>query len=337
MILVTGATGMLGAHLLYELVIKGDKVRALKRSKSNLEVVKRIFGYYNPDFETIFSQIEWFEADILDAERIYQSMDGIDKIYHTAAMVSFNPKDKESMIRNNVKGTANVVNAALENNISKLCYVSSISALGNSEKDNMISENTFRNPKGRYSGYSLSKFYSELEVWRGITEGLKAVVVNPSIILGPGNWNSGSPGIFSTVYKGLKFYTEGITGYVDVLDVTKSMMQLMECDISGERFIVSSENLSFNDIFSKIAEKIEVGKPRFKATVGMLAIAWRLEYLKSLITSRPPLLTKDIVYSALDTNLYSSKKLIEAINFTYLPIDKSVNRIAELFKKDKSL
>ncbi len=334
MILVTGATGMLGAHLVYDLVTKGAKVRALKRSKSNLEIVKRIFGYYHPNPEEIFEKIEWFEADLMDEESIFLSMKGIEKVYHLAATISFNPSDKRLMIRNNVKGTANVVNAALENRISKLCHVSSISALGSNDQGDEITEDTFRNPKGRYSGYSLSKFYSELEVWRGITEGLNAVIVNPSIILGPGDWNNGSPGLFSTINKGLKFYTQGITGYVDVLDVVKTMTKLMESDIINERFIVSAENLSFKDIFSKMALALGVEKPKIKATASMLAIAWRLEHFKSIITSKPVLITKDTAFSALKTNLFSSKKLIHALDFSFMPINDSITRIAEIFKKD---
>jgi len=335
MILVTGATGMLGAHLLLDLVDKGLNVRALKRSESNMSVVKKIFSYYHPKPEEIFAKIDWFEADIMDKERISQSMQGIDKVYHTAAMVSFNPRDKIKMINNNVKGTANVVNAALEHGITKLCHVSSISALGSNDKGDEITEESFRNPKGRYSGYSLSKFYSELEVWRGITEGLNAVIINPSIILGPGDWNNGSPGIFSTINKGMKFYTEGVTGYVDVLEVVKAMTQLMDSNIVNERFIVSSENLSFINVFSKIAAAIQVEKPKIKASSGMLAVAWRLAYLKSMLTSKPPLLTKDTANSALKVNLFSSKKIVDAINLSYSPIEQSINRIAEIFKKDK--
>ncbi len=334
MILVTGATGMLGAHLLFDLANKGLKVRALKRSESNLAIVKRIFSYYHPNPDEIFAKIEWFEADMMDEERINQSMQGIEKVYHVAAMVSFNPRDKIKMINNNVKGTANVVNAALEHGVTKLCHVSSISALGSNDKGEEITEDSFRNPKGRYSGYSLSKFYSELEVWRGITEGLNAVIINPSIVLGPGDWKNGSPGIFSTINKGMKFYTEGVTGYVDVLDVIKSMTQIMDSNIVNERFIISAENLSFKTVFSKIADALNVEKPKIRASSGMLAMAWRLAYLKSMLTAKPPLLTKDTAHSALKVNLFSSKKIVDTINLRFLPIEKSITRIAEIFKKD---
>ncbi len=325
---------MLGAHLLFELVNAGNKISALKRPMSKLDNVKRIFSYYSSNYEQLFSQIEWLEADILEVESLFQSMQGIDKVYHLAAQVSFNPKDKERMIQNNVKGTANVINASLQNNIKKICHVSSISALGVADMGNEIDEDTFRNPKSRYSGYSLSKFYSELEVWRGITEGLNAVIVNPSVILGPGDWNSGSPSIFSRIYNGLKFYTRGITGYVDVKDVVKAMVQLMESEIIGQRFVVSSENLSFKDLFSKIAVGLNVNKPGIEANAMMLGIAWRLEYLKNMLTSKNPSVTKDMAYSALNSHLYSSKKLMEALDFKYTPIDETIAQIAKIYKND---
>jgi len=337
MILVTGGTGMLGAHLLFELVSAGNNVRALKRSTSKLEVVKKIFSYYSSDPDELFAKIEWFDADLLEIENIFQSMQGVDFVYHVAAKVSFIPKEREKMINNNIKGTANVVNAALQNNIKKLCHVSSISALGVADKDVETNEETFRNPKSKYSGYSLSKFYSELEVWRGITEGLNAVIVNPSVILGSGDWSSGSPAIFSRVHQGLNYYTQGITGYVDVLDVVKVMIKLMESDISNQRFIVSATNLSYKELFVKVAENLNAKKPNTEANALMLGIAWRLEYMKSLLTSANPLFTKEMANSAINTHFYSSKKLFETIDFKYNSIDETIGRIAKNFLNENKL
>ncbi|MCF6240091.1 MAG: SDR family oxidoreductase, partial [Bacteroidales bacterium] len=219
MILVSGGTGMLGAHLLSELVMLHEKVRAIKRTNSSLAQVKKIFSYRYQNFEKIFSQIEWVDADILDAESVNAAMEGVDKVYHCAAMVSFNPAKKYQMIDINVKGTANMVNSAIAVGVKMFCHVSSIAALGESENEMPVNEETFRKPNKKYSGYSISKYRSELEVWRGISEGLSAVIVNPSVILGVWDWKNGSSGIFKKVYQGLKFYTEGVTGYVDVLDV----------------------------------------------------------------------------------------------------------------------
>jgi len=333
MVLVSGGTGMLGAHLLYKLIKENKKVRALKRKTSNLEIVKDIFSYYDNDYETLFAKIEWFEADILDSESILLAMEGVEYVYHAAAVVSFDPRDKERMISNNIKGTQNMVNAAIVHQIKKFCHVSSISALGEATNGNLITEETFRNPKGRHSGYSISKYLSELEVWRGITEGLSAVIVNPSIILGPGDWRSGSPSIFSNIHKGLKFYTKGITGYVDVLDVVNAMIVLMESTITGERFVVSAENLSFRELFSEVAVALGVKKPTIKANSFMLAIAWRLEALKSRIMNVQPKVTRDSAYSAQKLAMFSSRKLIDTINFKYTSITESANRVAGNFKK----
>jgi dihydroflavonol-4-reductase len=336
MILVTGGTGMLGSHLIIDLINKGLKFRALKRKTSNLDNVKKIFSFYYSNAEQLFSKIEWFDADLLDTESLSEAMKGIEKVYHVAAMVSFDPRDKYRMINNNINGTSNIVNASLEAGIKKLCHVSSISALGRTDNGSAINEETFRNPKGRYSGYSISKFRSELEVWRGITEGLNAVIVNPSIIIGPGDWQSGSPSFFSNIAKGLKFYTKGITGYVDVLDVVKLMVELMESEISSERFVVSAENICFKDIFSLVADSIGVKKPHIYANSFLLGLAWRFESVKSSILGKPPMITKDSALSAKSYNNFSSKKLIETLNFKFTPISGSIKRIAEIYKKDKS-
>jgi dihydroflavonol-4-reductase len=334
MILVTGGTGMLGSHLLLDLLNKGENIRAIKRESSDLNKVKKIFAFYHPNGEELFSKIDWYNADISDTESLNEAFDDIDKVYHVAAIVSFDPRDKYLMINNNVKGTANIVNASLKNGIKKLCHVSSISALGNTQTTLPIDEETFRNPKDQYSGYSISKFLSELEVWRGITEGLNAVIVNPSIILGPGDWKSGSPSIFSNIAKGLKFYTKGITGYVDVWDVVKSMVELMESEIKSERFIVSAENLSFKNLFSVVAEALDVKKPSIYANSLLLSLAWLFENVKSKINGNPPLITKDSVRSAKNFNYFSSNKLVEVLNFKYTPISESISRIAEIYRKD---
>jgi dihydroflavonol-4-reductase len=249
MILVTGGTGMLGAHLLYKLTKSNSKIRATKRKSSDLSMVERIFSYFDNDYKSLFEKIEWMEADILDPESILTVMKDVDFVYHSAAMVSFDPSDYDKLLHVNIKGTKNVVNAALEHGVKKFCHVSSTSALGDAINGESITEETFRNPKMKHSGYSISKYLSELEVWRGITEGLNAVIVNPSVVLGAGNWETGSPSIFSAVNDGMRFYTEGSMGYVDVVDVVEIMIRLMESEISGERYIVSAENISFKDFF----------------------------------------------------------------------------------------
>lgn len=334
MILVTGSTGMLGAHLLFKLIKKGENVKALKRQTSNIKNVKKVFSYFDNDFETMFSKIDWVDGDILDKGGLIEVTKDISQIYHAAAIVSFKTSDRNRMIESNITGTKNLVNAALINKVDKFCHVSSIAALGDSSNGETINEETFRNPKTKRSGYSISKYFSELEVWRGINEGLNAVIVNPSVILGEGDWQNGSSKIFSTIAKKLKYYTRGITGYVDVLDVVEVMVQLMESKISSERFIVSSENLSFKDIFSRIADALDVPSPEKYASPLVLELAWRLEALRGIVTNNQPKLTKSSAKSAQKIALYSAQKLQDRLNFSYNSIDKTISRIANNYKSD---
>ena len=199
MILVLGGTGLVGSHLLAELTKRGENIRALKRQGSDLQQVKKIFSYYGPDIEMLFDKIEWADGDLLDRSSLYEAMEGVGELYHAAAIVSFRHSDKKDMIRANVEGTANVVNAALENGVKKMCYVSSVATLSEKDEDQFVTEaNNWKSLKFK-SAYAESKYKAELEVWRGIAEGLTAVIVNPSVILGAGNWNKSSSAIFSAI------------------------------------------------------------------------------------------------------------------------------------------
>ncbi len=334
MILVTGGTGMLGAHLLLELARSGENLRALKRQHSNIQIVKKIFGYYASDAENLFAKIEWFDGDILDFDDVFNAMEGVEYVYHAAAIVSFQPSEKRRMIEQNIKGTANVVNAALERKIKKLCHVSSISALGTAENGDAVDENSDRKAWKNYSGYSISKFDSELEVWRGITEGLTAVIVNPSVILGAGDWTKGSPSIIGKMKNGSKYYTSGRTGYVDVKDVVKIMVQLMQSDIANERFVVSSENVSYKDLLDSISLALSKETPSKLASPAMLNFAWRIAKLWSLISFSKPLLTKELSKTLGKQTDYSNKKILKTLNHQFIPIKESIKQICEIYLKD---
>jgi dihydroflavonol-4-reductase len=318
-------------------VASGKKVLALKRSGSDIDLTRKIFSFYSDNAEELFSEIEWTEGDILDIYSLYDALEGISLVYHCAALVSFDGNDKEEIVRTNVSGTENMVNAALDKAISKLCYVSSIAAIGKSENGEMITEDNFRIiSKGR-SVYSLSKFDAEREVWRGMAEGLNAVIVNPSVILGPGNWDSGSCKLFKTVWQGLKFYTNGVTGYVDVNDVVNAMILLMESDISGERFIVSAENMDYRTFFSLIASGLNRKAPVYKATRTISELAWRFEWIKSLVSGTKPLITKETARTANSACYFSGEKLCSAIGFQYTPIAETISNTCKHFLKDHRL
>lgn len=302
MILVTGGTGLVGAHLLYELTSSGLRVKALRRPQSNTAWVKKIFSYYTNQVETLYSQIEWVEGDILDYFSLEAALAGVTRIYHCAAIVSFHGDDNDMMLNNNVKGTGNLIDAAIHNGVRKFCHVSSIAALGKTQDGSKITEDTYWTPSKRKSGYSFSKFFSEMEVWRGIEEGLDAVIVNPSIIMGPGNWDIGSPKLFQSIWKGLNYYTKGITGFVDVRDVVKAMIVLMEDKqfevVKNQRFILNAGNMGYQDFFNKIADGLNKPRPRNFASDIKLHIAWRMAKAASFFTGKRPSITREAVSSS---------------------------------------
>lgn len=334
MILVTGGTGLVGSHLLYYLLKEGKEVRAIKRRTSDIDNVKRTFGYYTDDPSGLLSRIEWIEADITDQFEINSAIEGMEFVYHLAALVSFTPADRRTILRNNIEGTENVVNACMEHNIRKLCYVSSVAALGDTFTGEKITEDILWLGPANQSYYSISKYKSEMSVWRGINEGLNAVIVNPSIIIGPGNWHRGSGQLILQVWKGLKYYTEGVTGYVDVRDVIKAMIHLMEGQFTGERFIVTSENLSYKEILEMIAGALGKPSPTRVPSPYIIRIAYWTDWLKSLLTGNERLITTEIVTAAKEKKYFSNEKIVQATGMTFIPIYDSVRETVRLFLRD---
>jgi len=337
MILVTGGTGLVGSHLLYELTKKGESVRALIRNRKKIDLVKKIFAYYSDDSEKLIQKIDWVKGDILDLYSLEEAFSDIKKVYHCAAIVSFDGKDKNHMIQANVQGTENVVNLCLRNSIEKLCHVSSIASLGGALNGELIDENSKWSSSQNHSAYSVSKFKSEMEVWRGIQEGLSAVIVNPSVILGPGFWNSGSGSLFTKAAKGMKYFTVGATGFVDVRDVAEAMITLMESDTSAERFILNSENMNYKDLFDKVANAMHVSRPKRKATKKMLKLAVFLDGAASAIGIKKREITKEIIKSSTSISKYSNEKVKKTIGKTFIPIEKSIGEIAEKYKNELTI
>jgi len=336
MILVTGGTGLLGSHLLFDLLQTESKIRAIKRSSSSLENLQRIFSYYCAQPEDYLQKIEWIDADLLDYYALENALEGVSLVYHCAAMVSFHKKDKAAMMQHNIKGTENLVNACLHQGIQKFVHVSSIAALGRAESTETTTETTPWKDSKKNSPYSLSKYGGELEVWRAMAEGLQAVIINPSVILGPGNWNQGSPELFSLMDKGLKYYSHGINGYVYVRDVSKVMIQLMQSSISNERFIVNAEDLSYLELFNIIARSLNKKPPTVEIKPWMAEIAWRLYKIKSWFTGHPPAVTKSTARSSLQKYTYSSQKLTDALNFEFTTLQRGIQYTADCFIKDKN-
>lgn len=331
MILVTGATGLVGSHLLADLLRSGMKVRATKRSSSNTSHVYKILEHYSFKSESYSELIEWIDTDLLDPVDIENAMAGIDIVYHAAAMVSFDPLDRREVMRNNVEITRNIINACLDHNVKKLCFVSSTAALGTASLNEEVTEDSPWVGSKKQSAYSKSKYQSEMEVWRGIAEGLNAVIVNPSIILGTGDWTRSSPRLIKAVWEGLKYYTEGVTGYVDIKDVVKSMIWLAQSDISGERFIISSENLSYKEVLTMISKALEKQPPGRLATPFLIGIAWRLDWLRSKLSGRERNITREAVRAGQQKKYYSSKKISDTMGIQFIPIAKSVEDTVRAF------
>ena len=327
---VTGATGLVGSHLLYDLLQKGYRVKALKRPKSDTLQVQKIFSLYADDADALFRQIEWTECELLDFQPMSESIDGCSEVYHAAAVVSFNRKDKADMMRINVDGTANIVNVCIEKNIP-LCHVSSIGALGRSESGEPITENDlWQTDKGR-SDYAYSKYKSEMEVWRGIAEGLQAVIVNPAVILGPGDYTKGSSKFFTQVYRGLRFHTPGVTAFVDVRDVSRCMLQLMEQERFGERYILTAGDLSYRELFNRIADGLKVKRPTIAAQPWMLNVACHLSWFAGKLTGKSLALTKETAHSAFQQIRYSNEKIRKTFGYEFISLEKCIDDCCRYF------
>lgn len=329
MIFVTGGTGLVGSHILVYLTKSGDNFKALKRRNSSIKICKKIFLYYNLEKE--FNNIHWVEGDINDIVSLEKHIKGCTQVIHAAALVSFQQKDKKRLQKINVEGTANIVNVSLAFNIEKLGYVSSIATLGRMFATEIVDEECYFVPNKLESNYALSKYYAEQEVWRGAQEGLDMVIINPSIILGAGNWDKGSSQIFQRIYSGLKFYTTGGTGYIDVIDVAKSLISLLKSDIKNKRFIVNSENLKFRDVFNRIAIHFNRPEATIKVTPFLKEIAWRLYAVKSFFTRTSSLVTKESANSSMTNNSYSSEKIKKALNFKFISINESIKRYCDWY------
>jgi len=320
MIFITGASGLLGASLI-------ETLFAAHHGASDLQ----IRALYRKQIPAIpfADKIDWIEGDILDVVVLEEALKGVSEVYHCAAIVSFDPKQKKRMHATNVEGTANVVNACIDADIKKLLFVSSVAALGRIREDGPINETMNWSEETSNSEYGKTKYLAEMEVWRGIGEGLDAVIVNPVIILGSGDWNGGSSGIFKSVYNRFPWYTNGVSGFVDVKDVSNAMTALMKSDISAQRYIISGHNTPYRTIFNLIADAFKVPRPSKKVTPLLAAIVWRLEAVKAFFTGSSPLLTKETTLTAQAVVNFDNTKLLKALpDFSYTPLEETINRVA---------
>lgn len=326
MILVTGATGLVGSHLLVQLLQENDEVKALFRSEKQLEKVKNVFAFKNQ--LGLFDNIHWVKGDITDIPSLEIAFENVTHVYHCAALISFDPNDEDALRKINIEGTANVVNCCIDFNIKKLCHVSSIAALGDTkEHENIITEDTEWNPEELHSDYAITKYGAEMEVWRGFQEGLDVVIVNPSVIFGYGFPNQGSDVIIQSVKKGLSFYTKGTIGIISVEDVTNCMVQLMKSTISGERYILVGENINIKDFIYYLASQFKIKPPGFYASKRITNLGWRLDWLLAKITNRKRKLTKITSKASHSIDQYDTTKVVAALGYTFQKKEKYLPNI----------
>jgi nucleoside-diphosphate-sugar epimerase len=338
MILITGGTGLVGFHLLLRLSQEENAIRAIYRSEKKLLHVKKLFEKENKGSE--FEKIDWVKADLLDIPALETAFTNISYVYHCAALVSFNPKDEEKLYQNNIVGTANVVNCCLTSEVKKLCYVSSISALGNGTEHNLlINEETERNNEAVRSDYSISKFGAEMEVWRGFQEGLDVVIVNPGVIFGNGFPKEGSSLFFQNIKSGQIFYTQGKLGIVAVEDVVKAMTTLMKSTISGERFVLVAEDITYKELFNRIAANLasnttanKIKKPKFEIKKWQLQIIRIFEFVLAKLFFRKRMLTKATINTLYDLEIHDTTKIKNAIDFEFLDMKVYLKTLIEKMK-----
>lgn len=334
MILVTGATGLLGTHVLIELSKRGESIRALKRPESDLDRVQSVFAFYFGTASSVYyDKIEWVDGDLLDIVSLENAVKNCNRVFHCAALVSFRRKDFKKLMKINKEGTANVVNVCLAEKTDHLCYVSSTAALGRSSGKDWYDESSKWESSPDNSGYAISKYSAECEVWRGIEEGLDAVIVNPSVIFGPGNWNEGSLTMFKVVRNGLRFYTSGVNGFVDARDVAFILAELSEKRIVNERFVVAGENLTYKILFEKIAVAFNVRPPSILVKPWMAALVWRIEGLLAFLFGKKPNVTRETARSSMKISQYNSDKIKQRLAFNFHSADNTIAHAVRYFSQ----
>ncbi|MDX2002432.1 MAG: NAD-dependent epimerase/dehydratase family protein [Chitinophagales bacterium] len=324
MVLVTGATGLVGSYLTKYLLKANKQVRAIKRPSSDLSLL----GDY-------VAQIEWVDGDVLDIVSLEDAMQGVEQVYHAAAFISFRPSQRQQMLKINAEGTANVVNVALQQGIKKLLYFSSVTALGTSKHGEILDEKSEVLDADYDSSYGLSKYLGEIEVWRGMLEGLKAVIVNPSLILGAGRWSDSSLKLFSQVDHGIDFYPVGSNGYVDVRDVAQVAIRLMDSDIINERFILNAENLSYREVIGQIADNFKVKKPTKALSGAITTLAVLAERTRSLFSNTEPALNSEIAQLITERHTYSNEKIKQRFAYQFIPIEQSLRECCQAYMESK--
>ncbi|MBA4302625.1 MAG: hypothetical protein C0424_00200 [Sphingobacteriaceae bacterium] len=324
MILVTGATGFVGEHTVRQLVLRGYPVKAMYRHA-------QLQGTHGQLSDLPAAQITWVKGDLMDIWSLEDALQGVETVFHTAAFISYDPRDRDQLFETNIHGTARLVNACLQMGVKRLVYVSSIAALGEAAEPNaVIDETASWKTDQRHSNYAISKFKAENEVWRGMEEGLEVIVVNPSVILGPGKVASGSNQLFRKIAEGMLFYSPGGTGFVDVRDVAGAMIALHEAQIVNRRWVLNAVNLPYQMLFGQMAEALQVSAPRILPPRFLAEVGWRLNAWWSRFAGKPAFITKETVQSAYRKRMFGGTAILEALpHFSYTPWNDTIKAGAQ--------
>ncbi len=335
MILVTGGTGLVGAHLLLNLLEKGEQIRAIHRKTSRLDSVEKVFNYYTSAGSSLFRQIDWVIADINDIPALESAFENITHVYHAAALISFDPNQFENLLKINAEGTANLVNVCIKHEVEKLCYVSTIGTIGKSINSTIANENNEWNDQ-HVNVYAKAKYEAEMEVWRASQEGLSVVMVNPGVILGPGFWETGTGALFTAANKGYSFYPPGGTGFVTVHDVVRLMIALMDSSIENERFIAVAENLTFKNILTRLALGLGKTPPKRQLKFWQLELGRIFDIVRSSLTRSGRKITRSSIHSLKHRDHYDNDKVKTVLNFEFETLDVTIAFSCQQFLKEYS-
>jgi dihydroflavonol-4-reductase len=334
--LVTGASGILGSYVVAELIKQGEKVVACRQPSSSLEPIQNVFALQFADWETEFQKVEWRALDITNLLSIEEALQGIDVVFHCAGLVSFSAAKRSKLIQINEVGTANLVNVCLSMPNIKLCHVSSVGTLNNSEHRGDLDETVFWKSTGREGDYAISKYNAEREVWRGMEEGLQALIVNPGVILAPPFWQQSSLAIIHTAYRGNRFYTNGQTAYVMVEDVAAVMIKLIREKKFGKRFLIIEGNYSYKAIFSDLRTGFHYKGKLIEVPRRILKVMAACERFFSFFIARDPVLSPSVMRSAFNKQRYSREELNKTIKHDFVPVPEGIAKLCAIYLKQQA-
>ncbi|KAA0128085.1 NAD-dependent epimerase/dehydratase family protein [Chryseobacterium sp. SN22] len=335
MVFVTGATGILGRIIVLELLKNGKNVRAAKRPASNISEVRHSYTYYTEDAEGFFNKIEWMDVDFDDIHSLQEALEGVEEVYHCAAKVSFHPKDEKEMYHTNIKGTENLLYACEGSGIKKFLHVSSIAVLDNFNDRGELDEESDFNPKLEHSAYALSKHLSEMEAWRASAEGMNVVIINPGMIIGSGNWGNSSGDIFPT-FEENSFTFSGGSNYVDVRDVAKISVELMEKNLFGERFIIVAESRRYSELARQIRSKLGLKEAKILSDFQLNAGRWA-NILFGWLIPKLKMITKTNIEAISSLHTVSNQKIEETLDYQFIPVSESIDFHLNNYMNDKKM